>query len=243
MMIFPKEVLLVDFFSGVKANLLAGDEDEKEEERERGCILVGNSGNMIGSSLGERIEEFGYVVRMNGAPGGGIYRGDVGGGTDIRVCAHNAIGRIPLQCFNNLKHLIIWTPRTSYNRIVPIVRKIQNKYPRLHIYRLTDRALQLNDNEYLRRTGHNRYLSGAWLSTGWFSIFILLNLFPKVTVCGFGCLKGSNIQTPYHYWDALNGGEQRYIMKQQESTKGHRFCTEMRIFGIWQREMKLHFIT
>jgi len=223
--------LLVDFFTNKPIGNLKFDN----------IAVVGSSGNLLKTRLGEKIDSHEAVIRMNTAPVG-RYKANVGSKTTIRIVAHNALKKELFPLLKECKYLIIWGAPQHYQRIRTAVTNIRKRYPKLPIYKFTQEAMQINDQEFELRTGRNRLLSGSWLSTGWFALFLAINVADKVTVCGYGCAKKSSPNTLYHYWKNLHGREVRYIQGQQKARKGHRFLTEMEIFVQWCYEYPITFI-
>lgn len=215
---------IVDYVTGVPVHLnLKGE-----------VAVVGSSGNLLKRELGAVIDRHDIVIRMNDAPTKGYHK-HVGAKTTIRVVAHNALRPAMFSLLKETQYLIIWGAPQHYQKIVPMIKKIKMMYPGLAIYRLSQKAMQLNDAEYEARTGKNRLASGAWLSTGWFSIFIAFNLKTgnDITVCGYGCMELQDEKVAYHYYEQSGKKQAQYVQQQQSAQKGHRFLDEATVFKLW----------
>lgn len=205
--------------------------------------VVGSSGNLLREKKGAEIERFDKVIRMNNAPAGGKFVFNVGTRTDIRVIAHNAFKKNEtLRVLKGTKVMIFWGTRDHLARSMTNLKRIRIYCPKLVMLKLSDEAMRVCDEEFARWTGVGRLASGAWLSTGWFSIFTALNLVgkdDKVKLYGFGANKKSD--GLYHYWENPRIKEKVYLMSQQRARKGHRFITEMKIFALWAQKYNLEF--
>ena len=205
------------------------------------AMVVGSSGSLLRSRLGKRIDSHDAVIRMNMSP---IinYKKHVGSRTTIRLVAHNALGSALIPLLKDCDYFILWGAPQHYEKMQKKIITIRRLYPSLPIYKFTQNSRILNDKEYERITLQHRRKSGAWLSTGWFAIFLALHIAKKVTVCGFGCATRSIKGTPYHYWETRKISEIKHITAHQNNIKGHRFMTEMDVFTKWCTIYSLKFV-
>lgn len=239
-----KDQFLLDYFTGTPAKIPLNATNK--------IAVVGSSGNLLTHRNGGLIDDCDMVIRMNAAPTRN-FEPHVGSKTTIRIVAHNAVNSNLAGMCRGLRYLVIWGAEQHYVSILPRVRELKRKFPSLTIYRLSQEAMKLNDEEFEVQTGVNRLASGAWLSTGWFALYLALNLLDieestpatahidKIVMgIGFGCaerIAGAN----YHYWEKTVK-EAGYMMQNQQARKGHRFLTEMQIFEKWCQSYPLVFI-
>ncbi|XP_025915451.1 alpha-N-acetyl-neuraminyl-2,3-beta-galactosyl-1,3-N-acetyl-galactosaminide alpha-2,6-sialyltransferase isoform X1 [Apteryx rowi] len=159
----------------------------------RRCALVSSSGQMLGSRLGKAIDGEECVLRMNHAPTRG-YEEDVGVRSTIRVVSHTSV---PLLLRNQPYFFkqsqetvyIVWGPtkKMSREKAGPTYRallKVMEKYPSLQIYTLTEQKMAYCDDVFQNETGKNRMKSGSFLSTGWFTMILAMELCEQILVFG-----------------------------------------------------------
>ncbi|EAW87713.1 ST6 (alpha-N-acetyl-neuraminyl-2,3-beta-galactosyl-1,3)-N-acetylgalactosaminide alpha-2,6-sialyltransferase 6, isoform CRA_d [Homo sapiens] len=85
-----------------------------------------------------------------------------------------------------------------------------------------------------------REKSHSWLSTGWFTMVIAVELCDHVHVYGMVppnyCSQRPRLQRmPYHYYEPKGPDECVTYIQNEHSRKGnhHRFITEKRVFSSW----------
>lgn len=129
------------------------------------CALVSSSGQMIGTGVGEEIDQNGCVIRMNNAPTRG-YEKDVGSRTSVRVVSHTSV---PLLVKNEHYYFqqsanttyVFWGPDRNMRQdgrghIFNTLLKIAKKYPNVRIYTVTREKIQYCDHVFQKETGKNR---------------------------------------------------------------------------------------
>ncbi|KAI8483662.1 hypothetical protein Bbelb_386000 [Branchiostoma belcheri] len=191
------------------------------------CALVTGSGRMLNYKAGNEIDQADCVIRMNEGPVVG-YEKHVGSKTTLRVMAHPSIffqgnGR---QDRENL-------PKSA----------LQARHPNLEIYKLTEHRMLYGDRVFEAETGLPREKSGTWLSTGWWTIMVAMEICDVIKVYGMipenYCRNHPDDQTFYHYF---TGGrfrmedykECKYQKEQQNLASGsHKYLTEKAIFARW----------
>ncbi|CAL9682190.1 unnamed protein product [Knipowitschia caucasica] len=219
------------------------------------CALVSSSGQMLGSGAGEEIDTNECVIRMNNAPTVG-YETDVGGRTSVRVVSHTSV---PLL----IKHehyyfrqsanatYVFWGPERNMRqdgkgRVFNALLKIAKKYPEAKLYAVTSEKIQYCDNVFQNETGKNRMKTGAFLSTGFFTMILALDMCDSINVYGMidnnYCSRANHSVVPYHYYESKRINECR-MYKVHENTKrgGHRFITEKAIYAKWATRHKMEF--
>ncbi|NXT91038.1 SIA7D sialyltransferase, partial [Anhinga rufa] len=159
----------------------------------RRCAIVSSSGQMLGSRLGQNIDRHECVLRMNHAPTTG-YEEDVGARSTVRVVSHTSV---PLLLRNQPYFFqesqetlyIIWGPAKKMNRekvgsTYRVLLKVMEMYPHLQIYTLTEEKMAYCDDVFQNETGKNRMKSGSFLSTGWFTMILAMELCEQIYVFG-----------------------------------------------------------
>ncbi|XP_071606539.1 alpha-N-acetylgalactosaminide alpha-2,6-sialyltransferase 5 [Heliangelus exortis] len=222
----------------------------------KSCALVTSSGHLLGSKQGNRIDETECVIRMNDAPTRG-YGKDVGNKTSLRVIAHSSIQRI-LRNRNELLNMsngavfIFWGPSSYMRRdgkglVYNNLQLMNQILPQLKVYMISRHKMLQFDDLFKRETGKDRKISNTWLSTGWFTMTIALELCDRINVYGMVppdfCRDPNHLSVPYHYYEPLGPDECTMYISHERGRKGshHRFITEKRVFENWARTFNIHF--
>ncbi|NXU02899.1 SIA7E sialyltransferase, partial [Buphagus erythrorhynchus] len=222
----------------------------------RSCALVTSSGHLLGSRQGDRIDESECVIRMNDAPTRG-YGKDVGNKTSLRVIAHSSIQRI-LRNRNELLNMshgavfIFWGPSSYMRRdgkglVYNNLQLMNQILPQLKVYMISRHKMLQFDDLFKRETGKDRKISNTWLSTGWFTMTIALELCDRINVYGMVppdfCRDPNHLSVPYHYYEPLGPDECTMYISHERGRKGshHRFITEKRVFENWARTFDIRF--
>lgn len=219
------------------------------------CALVSSSGQMLKADAGKEIDEIGCVIRMNNAPTRGFER-DVGSRTSLRVVSHTSV---PLLVKNERYYFqqsadttyVFWGPERNMRqdgkgRIFNILLKIAKKYPNVSIYAVTREKILYCDSVFQNETGKNRMKTGAFLSTGFFTMILAIDMCDSIHVYGMiddnHCSRANHSVVPYHYYERNRIDECR-MYKVHEHTKrgGHRFITEKAIYAKWAKRHKMEF--
>ncbi|XP_053549314.1 alpha-N-acetylgalactosaminide alpha-2,6-sialyltransferase 5 [Bombina bombina] len=220
------------------------------------CALVMSSGHLLGSKEGKRIDQTECVIRMNDAPTRG-YGQDVGNKTSLRVIAHSSIQRI-LRNRNELLNMsqgtvfIFWGPSNYMRRdgkglIYNNLQLISTILPRLKVHIITRHKMLQFDELFKKETGKDRRTSNTWLSTGWFTMTIALELCDRINVYGMVppdfCRMPNHTLVPYHYYEPMGTDECTMYISHERAKKGshHRFITEKRVFANWARTFNILF--
>ncbi|NWW37664.1 SIA7E sialyltransferase, partial [Panurus biarmicus] len=222
----------------------------------KSCALVTSSGHLLGSRQGDRIDESECVIRMNDAPTRGYGR-DVGNKTSLRVIAHSSIQRI-LRNRNELLNMshgavfIFWGPSSYMRRdgkglVYNNLQLMNQILPQLKVYMISRHKMLQFDDLFKRETGKDRKISNTWLSTGWFTMTIALELCDRINVYGMVppdfCRDPNHLSVPYHYYEPLGPDECTMYISHERGRKGshHRFITEKRVFENWARTFDIRF--
>ncbi|XP_058709472.1 alpha-N-acetyl-neuraminyl-2,3-beta-galactosyl-1,3-N-acetyl-galactosaminide alpha-2,6-sialyltransferase isoform X1 [Poecile atricapillus] len=221
----------------------------------RHCAVVSSSGQMLGSQLGQAIDGQECVLRMNHAPTTG-YEQDVGARSTIRVVSHTSVplllGNQPYFFQQSQETLyFIWGPAKKMSRekmgsTYQALLKVTEKYPQLQIYTLTEEKMAYCDDVFQNETGKNRMKSGSFLSTGWFTMILAMELCEQICVFGMVsdsyCREKNHSSVPYHYFEKGRLDEcKMYLMHERARRAGHRFITEKAIFSRWAKRSNIVF--
>ncbi|KAM6316291.1 alpha-N-acetyl-neuraminyl-2,3-beta-galactosyl-1,3-N-acetyl-galactosaminide alpha-2,6-sialyltransferase [Podargus strigoides] len=209
---------------------------------------------MLGSRLGQDIDAQECVLRMNHAPTAG-YEEDVGSRTTIRVVSHTSV---PLLLRNQPYFFqksqetlyIIWGPAKKMSRekgfTYRALLKVMEKNPHLQMYTLTEEKMTYCDNVFQNETGMNRIKSGSFLSTGWFTMILAMEVCEQIYVFGMVsdsyCKEKNHLSVPYHYFEKGRLDEcGMYLVHERARRAGHRFITEKAIFSRWAKRKNIIF--
>lgn len=219
------------------------------------CALVSSSGQMLGAGAGEEIDQIGCVIRMNNAPTQG-YENDVGSRTAVRVVSHTSV---PLLVKNQQYYFqqsaettyVFWGPERNMRqdgkgRVYNVLLKIAKKYPNVQIYAVSRDKVQDCDAVFQNETGKNRMKTGAFLSTGFFTMILALDMCDSIHVYGMiddnYCSQANHSVVPYHYYEQNRINECRmYKVHEHTQRQGHRFITEKAIYAKWATRHKIDF--
>ncbi|KAM6948910.1 alpha-N-acetylgalactosaminide alpha-2,6-sialyltransferase 5 [Aplochiton taeniatus] len=221
------------------------------------CALVTSSGHLIGSGRGPEIDRAECVIRMNDAPTARGYGQDVGRRTSLRVVAHSSMQRV-LRSRHELLNasqdtvFIFWGPSSYMRRdgkglVYNNLRLMNQVLPKLQVYIISWQKMLQFDELFKRETGKDRRISNSWLSTGWFTMTIALELCDRINVYGMVapdfCREPQHYSVPYHYYEPHGPDECAMYISHERGRRGshHRFITEKRVFANWARTFNIHF--
>ncbi|XP_044056216.1 alpha-N-acetylgalactosaminide alpha-2,6-sialyltransferase 5b [Siniperca chuatsi] len=222
----------------------------------RTCALVTSSGQLTGRKRGEEIDRSECVIRMNDAPSIG-YQQDVGQRTSLRVVAHSSLQRV-LRSRQELLNasqdtvFIFWGPSSCMRRdgkghVYNSLRLLNQLLPKLKVYIISRIKMLKFDELFKKETGIDRKSSNSWLSTGWFTMAIALELCDRINVYGMVppdfCRSSSHPPVPYHYYEPSGPNECAMYLSHERSRRGshHRFITEKTVFANWARTLNIRF--
>ncbi|XP_028301090.1 alpha-N-acetylgalactosaminide alpha-2,6-sialyltransferase 5b [Gouania willdenowi] len=222
----------------------------------RTCSLVTSSGQLIGGNRKEEIDRSECVIRMNDAPSH-RYQQDVGQRTSVRVVAHSSLQRV-LRSQRELINasqdtvFIFWGPSVSMRQdgkghVYNNLKVLKQQLPMLKVYTISLVKMLKLDELFKKETGIDRKGSNSWLSTGWFTMAIALELCDQINVYGMVppdfCRSSSHHTAPYHYYEPLGPDECSMYLFHEKSLRGghHRFITEKMVFTRWAQTFNIHF--
>ncbi|XP_077002034.1 alpha-N-acetyl-neuraminyl-2,3-beta-galactosyl-1,3-N-acetyl-galactosaminide alpha-2,6-sialyltransferase isoform X1 [Tamandua tetradactyla] len=221
----------------------------------RSCAVVSSSGQMLGSGLGAEIDDAECVLRMNQAPTVG-FEADVGRRSTLRVISHTSV---PLLLRNYSHYFqqardtlyLVWgqgrhMDRALGGRTYRTLLQLTQMYPGLQVYTFTERMMAYCDQVFQDETGKNRRQSGSFLSTGWFTMILALELCQEIVVYGMVsdsyCREKSHPSVPYHYFEKGRLDEcQMYLAHERAPHSAHRFITEKAVFSRWAKKRPIVF--
>ncbi|XP_046307859.1 alpha-N-acetylgalactosaminide alpha-2,6-sialyltransferase 6 isoform X2 [Marmota monax] len=156
------------------------------------CVIVTSSSHLLGTKLGPEIERAECTIRMNDAPTTG-YSADVGNKTTFRVVAHSSVFRVlrrPQEFVNRTPEtvFIFWGPPSKMQKpqgsLVRVIQRAGLAFPAMEAYAVSPARMQQFDDLFRGETGKDREKSHSWLSTGWFTMVIAVELCDHVHVYG-----------------------------------------------------------
>ncbi|GAB1286237.1 Alpha-N-acetylgalactosaminide alpha-2,6-sialyltransferase 6 [Apodemus speciosus] len=214
------------------------------------CVIITSSSHLLGTKLGPEIERAECTIRMNDAPTTG-YSADVGNKTTFRVVAHSSVFRVlrkPQEFVNRTPEtvFIFWGPPNKMQKpqgsLLRVIQRAGLAFPNMEAFAVSPARMQQFDDLFRGETGKDRHeeKSHSWLSTGWFTMVIAVELCDHVHVYGMVppdyCSQRPRLQRmPYHYYEPKGPDECVTYIQNEHSRKGnhHRFITEKRVFSSW----------
>ena len=196
------------------------------------CI-VGNSGNMIGSNLGEKIDKYEYVARF----GLGLPENhpkllkDIGTKTNIYIKRNQ-----PRKYKDpNIKHVF--------------TRMISENVNGLKGRGATPRPIYVNENDARHHKGYRKMLHSFWQETKYDSrkttsgmAFLLLCLYhqvPEINICGFTTNDNHN---PKERYDFSTASGIDYIKAAKAGKLQHNFEKERNFISQLIKEKKINYL-
>ncbi|KAF7655236.1 hypothetical protein LDENG_00058950 [Lucifuga dentata] len=222
------------------------------------CALVTSSSHVLGSRAGQEIDSAECVIRMNDAPTLG-YEADVGNRTTVRVVAHSSIFRVARRPNEFLNHtdgnsvIIFWGPPTKIGKdakgtLYRLIQRVSMTYSNMSIFTITPGKMRKFDSLFQKETGRDRQKSQSWLSTGWFTMVITIEMCDNIKVYGMvpsnHCGKKSGPKKiPYHYYKPRGPDECIMYLQNESGRRGnhHRFITEKQVFARWAKRYNITF--
>ncbi|XP_054468385.1 alpha-N-acetylgalactosaminide alpha-2,6-sialyltransferase 6 [Anoplopoma fimbria] len=223
------------------------------------CALVTSSSHVLGSRAGEEIDRTECVIRMNDAPTLG-YEADVGNQTSLRVVAHSSVFRVVRKPIEFLQRpdsnpvIIFWGPPSKISKeakgtLYRLIQTVSVTYSNLSCFSITANKMRRFDNLFHRETGRDRQKSHSWLSTGWFTMVIAIEICDNIKVYGMvppyhcGKSKLGSKKMPYHYYKPRGPDECLTYLQNEGGRRGnhHRFITEKQVFARWAKQYNITF--
>ncbi|XP_026854167.2 alpha-N-acetylgalactosaminide alpha-2,6-sialyltransferase 3 isoform X1 [Electrophorus electricus] len=220
------------------------------------CSVVSSSGQILGREAAPEIDHASCVWRMNNAPIRGFER-DVGSRTDLRVVSHTSVPLLvqkPQHFFGrrgNETAYVVWGPLRNMRGdgkgvVYNMLRQAAENYPHARIYITTEERMNYCDTMFKKETGKDRIQSGSYLSTGWFTLILAMDVCKEIRVYGMinntYCRSEGYRKVPYHYYEAGSRDEcAEYLLHESAPYGGHRFITEKAVFAKWAKTHLIKF--
>ncbi|KAJ1133606.1 hypothetical protein NDU88_000088 [Pleurodeles waltl] len=213
------------------------------------CVVITSSSHLIGSHLGPTIDESECTIRMNDAPTT-AYEPDVGSKTTFRVVAHSSVYRVlrrPQEFLNKSQEttLVFWGPtnkmqKESKGSLLHIIRHATAAFTNVAAFVVSPGKMKSFDELFRGETGKDREKSRSWLSTGWFTMGIAMDLCDQIHVYGmvppnYCSRRMAFRKLAYHYYEPKGPDECTTYLQNERSRRGshHRFITEKLVFAHW----------
>lgn len=223
----------------------------------RQCALVMSSSHVLSSHAGEEIDHSECVIRMNDAPTTG-FEADIGNRTSLRVVAHSSVFRVirkPQEFLNRSENpsIIFWGPPTKIGRdakgtLYRLIQRVSMTYSNLSIFTISPSKMRKFDALFQKETGRDRQKSQSWLSTGWFTMVISIEICDNIKVYGMVppnyCGRHPQPKRmPYHYYKPRGPDECVTYLQNEKGRRGnhHRFITEKQVFARWAKLYNITF--
>ncbi|XP_038164620.1 alpha-N-acetylgalactosaminide alpha-2,6-sialyltransferase 6 [Cyprinodon tularosa] len=222
------------------------------------CALVTSSSHVLGSQAGSEVDQTECVIRMNDAPTSG-YESDVGNRTTVRVVAHASVFRVIkrpneyLQRTDSNSTIIFWGPPNKIGKdakgtLFRLLQRVSMTYSNLSFFSISPNKMRKFDNLFTRETGRDRQKSHSWLSTGWFTMVIAIEMCDNIKVYGmvppnYCGKKTASKKMPYHYYKPRGSDECLMYIQNESGRRGnhHRFITEKQVFARWAKQYNITF--
>lgn len=213
------------------------------------CGIVSSSGQMLGQAIGAEIDNYPCVMRMNNAPTQG-FEDDVGRRTTLRVVSHTSVPQLVHKSDhffgeNNDTIYVVWGPLRNMRKdgkgvVYNMLLKVLEKYPNARIYIHTDERMNYCDMIFKKETGKDRLKSGTYLSTGWFTLILAMDMCKEIQIYGMindtYCKTKDYKKVPYHYYETGRRDEcTEYRLHENAPRGAHRFVTEKSVFAKWAK--------
>ncbi|XP_073671803.1 CMP-N-acetylneuraminate-beta-galactosamide-alpha-2,3-sialyltransferase 4 isoform X6 [Paramisgurnus dabryanus] len=180
----------------------------------RTCVVIGNSFSIKNSSLGEIINKYDVVIRLNNAPVRG-FEEDVGNKTTLRLFYPESASPNP-GLHNNPDTLLVLVPFKDHDlRWLKVILYNEKRVlkgfwkPPPQIWLGGTSQIRVLDPYFLRLTASNllkiplkpnRQQKPVHPTTGILAVFVALNYCDVVHLAGFGYPEARNQQYPIHYY-------------------------------------------
>ncbi|XP_023671706.1 alpha-N-acetylgalactosaminide alpha-2,6-sialyltransferase 3 isoform X3 [Paramormyrops kingsleyae] len=220
------------------------------------CSVVSSSGQILGRLAGAEIDRASCVWRMNSAPTRG-FEADVGHRTSLRVVSHTSVPLLVQRQHYffgqaNDTVYVVWGPLRNMRRdgrgvVYNMLRQVMESYPQARVYVTTEERMNHCDRVFKEETGKDRIQSGSYLSTGWFTLILAMDMCKEIHVYGMindtYCRTEGYRKVPYHYYEAGSRDEcAEYLLHESAPYGGHRFITEKSVFAKWAKSHRIKFL-
>jgi len=218
------------------------------------CAVVGNSGNMRFSSFGEAINSHTVVLRTNQAPVEG-YRTHVGSKTTFRM-----LNSLWTFRYINMKEILV--ERAEENPKMPLEPGVTLLLSRVSGAQFDDMAMAVRHQrkdvkvllvssrgisaarrllagyrDRLCRAGYGPYLGGSTPSSGFVSVYLMMQLCERLTLYGFGSRDDTGRKAKYHYYKGF--GARNFGTVREDGSPVHCWEAELEVLEALSRNGKI----
>eukprot|EP00873_Tetraselmis_striata_P005607 jgi/Tetstr1/425871/TSEL_016246.t1 len=219
------------------------------------CAIVGNSGGLRLSKFGEAINSHNVVLRTNQAPCDG-YRPYVGGKTTFRmlnnlwtlryinykeVMKQRAAENPQMPLEKGLTLLLTRVTGAQFDEMAQTLLRLGRRDVRMLLLssRVVSAARRLlaGYRDRLCKAGYGPYQGGSTPSSGFVSVYLLLQLCQKVTLYGFGSKDDNGKNLKYHYYHGF--GARKFGTVREDGSPVHSWETEAEVLDALSRHDRI----
>ncbi|XP_072039977.1 alpha-N-acetylgalactosaminide alpha-2,6-sialyltransferase 3-like [Amphiura filiformis] len=216
------------------------------------CAIVSSSGQLLGKGAGKEIDNASCVLRMNTAPVTG-FEEDVGARTTLRILCFISVKALQKEGNGYLlgpsrpETVLFWGLNQEKHKSAKVIaEEVFQKYiDSVDFYSQTQEGELEAGRVFMNETGFQRADTNTWLSTGWFTIMLALDMCREIKIYGMVpeeyCKTHQKEPTKYHYYQKNQSPtECGYYASHEASRKGgHRFITEKAVFAKWAKKFNI----
>ena len=224
------------------------------------CAVVFNSGLLLKSSAGIRIDSHDCVIRINNGPVEG-HEIDVGLKTTYRLIAHSVVfadilALYPEENTSAETTLIFWFPPKREYPVLEQARNIANRTPdNVHIYAGRHWNQKYFDTVWEEYMNLDRDKSGTWLTTGFCTVVLALQLCDSITIYGIIPKHYCNLpqyqDVPYNYYlqSGIDLTKEAFAYRacdfmrsfENRDSESHKYFQEHEIYKEWSKYRDIKF--
>uniref|UniRef100_A0A671QLH7 Alpha-N-acetylgalactosaminide alpha-2,6-sialyltransferase 6-like n=1 Tax=Sinocyclocheilus anshuiensis TaxID=1608454 RepID=A0A671QLH7_9TELE len=199
----------------------------------RQCALVTSSSHVLGTHAGDEIDRTECVIRMNDAPTSTT--------PSNTPTSRNGPGRRHTFLFTKMisckpsKYTHTHTYIYIYiYMLYRLIQRVSMTYSNLSFFFISPGKMQRFDTLFQKETGRDRKKSQSWLSTGWFTMVIAIEMCDNIKVYG--------MVPPNHCGKRPQGPDECVMYLQNERGRRgshHRSITEKQVFACWAKQYNI----
>ncbi|KAM9306859.1 alpha-N-acetylgalactosaminide alpha-2,6-sialyltransferase 6-like isoform 1-T2 [Pholidichthys leucotaenia] len=222
------------------------------------CAVVTSSSHVLGIREGKEIDSTECVIRMNNSPTLG-YESDIGSRTTLRIVDQSGVYGVVNNPNKFLRDtdpnpmMIFWGPPSHYAKeakgtLYTPVQNFSRRYNHVSCFIIKPDKMFRLYGLYGRESEQYRVNSNSWVSTGFITMIIAMEVCDDIKVYGMVppnyCTSRQGKKTmPYHYYSPRGDDEcVMYRQHQNGKTGSHRFMTEKHIFARWAKLYNITFV-
>ncbi|XP_016306767.1 alpha-N-acetylgalactosaminide alpha-2,6-sialyltransferase 6-like [Sinocyclocheilus anshuiensis] len=138
--------------------------------------------------------------------------------------------------------------RDAKGTLYRLIQRVSMTYSNLSFFFISPGKMQRFDTLFQKETGRDRKKSQSWLSTGWFTMVIAIEMCDNIKVYGMvppnHCGKRPQPKRmPYHYYKPRGPDECVTYLQNERGRRGshHRFITEKQVFARWAKQYNISY--